>query len=651
MTPIRAFVGHSFTEDDTILVGKFTKLLAQISELQPYFSWEHAESAEPRVIDEKVLRLFSDKNLFIGICTKKERVISHNALKKTVFPTKHLKGRQEDFGWKTSDWIIQEIGLALGRGLHLILLVEDGVRPPGGIQGNLERIEFERDAPEKIYGKLLEMICALNPKSAAQTVGEVETQVTSTGEADTAQVPEGTDWKIPKHDWKRRDYEFALTHCIVLEDEAGAKGISDQYLATEMGIQSQNSEWEAFKEYAQLSFGKGGSLSRLRELAEENPGNSQTLTYLARIFNQFEEFEKAATSYEKAAELAGDIAEQLDLMGKAACAYHEAGKKADAADLVARMRSMAGGAGKGELEVLATERKLSEDEKEDEVLIGTMERLLDLNPDDAGTRFSLAYKYSLQGNSDLATMHYLRIPYAKRSAVTWNNLGAALDQIGLHAKSVDAYRKSQEMNETLAMSNLANKLIGTGFLTEAQALCDEALKLKDIHKNVGGTLERLKEVLEEEAKKEKETLNKAKPVSEFYRDFGSGVARQPPKSLATRWQGPNCILDVVLSGLSFSATGTYERSAGGLMSLMLDAGKPRGASTRYQIEYQGTLRGQAIVGSVARKTEGEPKVVSLLTSAEDRTTVLMVLSEDGRELRVYEKTAGGGSRFYTLKPC
>ena len=33
--------------------------------------------------------------------------------------------------WKTSDWVIQEIGLATGRGLELILLVEDGVRRPG----------------------------------------------------------------------------------------------------------------------------------------------------------------------------------------------------------------------------------------------------------------------------------------------------------------------------------------------------------------------------------------------------------------------------------------------------------------------------------------------------------------------------------------
>lgn len=626
MTLIRAFVGHSFTEDDAVVVGKFTKFLDQVAELHPHFSWEHAESAEPRVIDEKVLRLFSSKNLFIGICTKKERVIAPEALGTSLFSRKRLNGREEDFGWKTSDWIIQEVGLAFGRDLHLILFVEKGVRSPGGIQGNLERIEFERDAPEKAFGKFLEMISNLTPRVAAETMGETEPQASSDDEVDVTQAPEGADWKIPKPDWKRRNYELALMHCILLEDETGAKGISDQYLATELGIQSQNSEsWEAFREYAQLYFEKGGSLARLRELAEKNPDNSQILTYLARIFDQFAEHEKAATWYEKAAENAGEITEQLQLIGKAAYAYHEAGKKTEATDLVARMKSMCAGASKGELEVLATERKLSESEKEDEILVGTMERLLDLNPDDTDTRFSLAYKYSLEGNSDLAAMHYERIPYAKRTAMTWNNLGVALEQIGLPAKSVGAYRKSQEMNETLAMSNLANKLIAAGFLTEAQAICDEALRLKDIHKNVGSTLERLKDVPEEEAKKEKEMLNKARPVSEFYRDFGSGVVRQTPKSWATQWQGPDCILDVVLSGSFFSATGSYERSStGGLSSLMINSagdatGKAGGASIRYQVEYQGALRGQAIVGSVVRKRDGElGKAVTLLGSLEDR---------------------------------
>lgn len=109
MTPIQAFVGHSFTEDDEIVVSKFLKYLNQVSELHPNFSWVHAESAEPRVIDAKVLSLFDSKNLFIAICTKKERVIAPPALKNHLsngYPPrkKTLDGRRQTGSFKKSAW-------------------------------------------------------------------------------------------------------------------------------------------------------------------------------------------------------------------------------------------------------------------------------------------------------------------------------------------------------------------------------------------------------------------------------------------------------------------------------------------------------------------------------------------------------------------
>ena len=55
MNEIRAFVGHSFLEDDAELVAKFLKYFERIEKLLSYFSWEHAEAAEPRLLTEKVM--------------------------------------------------------------------------------------------------------------------------------------------------------------------------------------------------------------------------------------------------------------------------------------------------------------------------------------------------------------------------------------------------------------------------------------------------------------------------------------------------------------------------------------------------------------------------------------------------------------------
>src|SRR5262245_53965236 len=154
MVAINAFVAHSFTQDDEIVVGKFLKYFDQLSKSEMNFAYVHAEAAEPKVLAEKVKLLLADRNVLIAICTKKERVISPNVLANTLLPRGFLKAPKNEFLWKTSDWIIQEIGLAIGRGLELILLLEEEVQKPGGLQGDLEYISFNRDSPERSFGKI-----------------------------------------------------------------------------------------------------------------------------------------------------------------------------------------------------------------------------------------------------------------------------------------------------------------------------------------------------------------------------------------------------------------------------------------------------------------------------------------------------------------
>ena len=95
--------------------------------------------------------------------------------------------------------------------------------------------------------------------------------------------------------------------------------------------------------------------------------------------------------------------------------------------------------------------------------------------------------------------------------MAWNNLGVAFDEFAMRSKSVSAYRKAEEAGETLAMSNLARKFISAGFVEEAEAECNKALKLQDYHKNIGHTLAKLKDLPDEEDKKEEEVL-KGRPA-------------------------------------------------------------------------------------------------------------------------------------------
>ncbi len=130
MIQIRAFVGHSFSEEDEPVVSRFLEYFNEIQKLDLGFTWDHAKDAETKELAEKVLAKIQDKELFIGICTSKEKTINLKELSPTLFG-KRLSGDVNSYLSKTSDWIIQEVGLAIGRNMALMLLVEQGVRHPG----------------------------------------------------------------------------------------------------------------------------------------------------------------------------------------------------------------------------------------------------------------------------------------------------------------------------------------------------------------------------------------------------------------------------------------------------------------------------------------------------------------------------------------
>ena len=97
MIQLNAFVGHSFAAEDYVIVEAFLKYFTQIKNMDIGFAWETAEGAEPKDLAEKVKRVIADKNLFIGICTKRETAVDVAHLSKWWFRKKILKAPEERF--------------------------------------------------------------------------------------------------------------------------------------------------------------------------------------------------------------------------------------------------------------------------------------------------------------------------------------------------------------------------------------------------------------------------------------------------------------------------------------------------------------------------------------------------------------------------
>lgn len=647
MEPIKAFVAHSFTEEDAGVVEVILKCLGRVVELHPRFSWEHAEHPEPSVVDAKVLSLISDKNLFIGICTRKERVVLPSALSQRWFVRSSLTAKMSDFQWKTSDWIIQEIGLAIGRGMKIILLVEENTKSPGALQGNLEYIEFNRNSPEKCFDKLLGMIASLSPRAANTSASEQEANPQSGQDIKPIQPPIENDWTTPKPDWETVNYQFALFWYILKKDESGEKRITELYYASrEGGGDEKRKEWAARREALHITHGRG-DLAKLERYSADLPMNSAIAADLASGYLHYQEHDKAAKAYLLAADTCKDEREQIKLLGDAALNYLKAGDQSQARELEARMIQLSEKIGQGEVDVLQAKKDIAEQAKDDETALAVLERLIEINPGDIDARFSLAYKYSDTGRDDLAAFHYSRIPPAERKSHAWNNLGVSFERLGLPIKSVAAYKKSEELGETLAMSNLAIKLRNAGFTQEAHKTLDTALKIEDHHKNVEATLSSIRDEQDAEDKKEAATYEKAKPISEFYRQFGRSLVRAKAVNIVGKWQSLNCPLELTVAGTVVFASGSYEAPRLGLLANPFAKNNSVPSPLQYIVEYRGIVQGMAIVGTVQRrKADDAPQKIAGLLASSDNPSVLMWIAEDGHKIHVLERDAKSDTRFY-----
>jgi tetratricopeptide (TPR) repeat protein len=656
MSEIRAFVGHSFAKEDEPLVGVFLNYFATLEKSRLDFSWTNAQWAEPVQLTAKVLRLMSDKNTFIGICTKRQGSISPGELKATFVPRGFLKAATNKFRWKTSDWILQEIGLAIGKGFNIILLVEEGLERPGELQGNIEYIEFDRRNPEACFPKILQMLVTLLPKATGQTAPIADPRPSGEEQKATIEAAAPDNWWKPNAEWTQTSYDIAATLLISDGEDAKFEELNEEYKRSAFNQRDDNAaRWDAFIAYYRFRAGKNGGIAKLKKIAADHPESARVQELLARGIAFAGENVEAGRVFESAATKATTPQARVKLLGESAQAYSKAGRAEDAARLIAQMRAEVEVAPQTEEQLLYALVEIAKSKEDRKATIAPLERIVELSPDNYDARFDLAFAHSANGREALALFHYSKIPEHMRGGAAWNNLGVSKEQMELPAQAVEAYRKAESENNTLAMSNLASKLLKAGFIPEALAQCEKALALEDAHKNVGLTWSQTKAVPDEEQGRLDKILVDAGPISSFYRQFGHAIARSKP-NFSSRWKAPECEVTVTVKGNEFTAEGTYEDRdfAGILMALMGPhatgaAGKP----VKRKILYRGVINGRTVHGTVERKSlDASPSSPrqTIIGEAKSLPEVFIALTDDENELKVMEVISTEAARFYSLTP-
>jgi hypothetical protein len=127
-----AFVGQSFLPADEPLNSSIASILRALG-----LTVLTGEKPRATSVSKKVRERIDRSDVFVGIFSRRDR----------------LEGKAE---WNTSAWVIDEKAYAFAKGKKLVLLRETGVGSIGGVQGDYEYLEFERDRVDRLIIQIVE---------------------------------------------------------------------------------------------------------------------------------------------------------------------------------------------------------------------------------------------------------------------------------------------------------------------------------------------------------------------------------------------------------------------------------------------------------------------------------------------------------------
>lgn len=645
----KAFVGHSFTVDDKNLVSAVTDFLEAFKGSNSAFSWTHAEAARPEDIVDKVLPMLRSCDIFVGICSKKERVAPPALFRRSRWAKTDSVIDESVLQWKTSDWIIQEIAIARDRDMHLILLLEDGVRPPGGLHGNVEYISFQRGNISDAYVRLTQMLGAILAKSAS--VQGTDSKLAQPEKPRTEEQAEHKDdplRRLPQTSWQATDYYLGLFHAVLLEDKEYLETLRAAFFASEFGLSVDGlAKWEARKEYSLLVLDKGGSVEKLEKLVNQHRAAPDMVGLLARVLRHFNDERGAAKLHEEAARAAiaandpSAASSNLLTAVELAC---EAKNEKEARRLILILAGLPSENKKVKETRLLAIALLAKFNDHPLIRIAAMEHQVSIDPTDADKRFSLAYAYSETGDPSATLMHYLAIPDARRSETAWNNLAVARQALKLPVLAIDAYQVADAKGSSLAMSNLAQAYINAGFYFEAEGMCKKGLESSDPHDNLPAMFSQIKASRGEEKKIEAVAIEDAEPRTKLMQQFGEGTLGAIKSPLPVRWTGPQGPLTLTQSADEIVICGQYVQQKSGLSGLLGLANVP----STYEVTIKGKIYGRTVAGTIERKKQGETLPLTVMSVGLNvPTAAIFLFAEDCRTIYVVENP-GKNSRPFTI---
>jgi len=555
--PIRisAFVGRSFLENDQALWFEIRKILESLRPIG--FEFEDAKEAQLKPISEKVRQGIERNDFYIGILTRrlpiKEWLVEPKLFRRVL---EALPSSNAPSKWSTSNWVVQESGFALGKGKKVLLLIEQGVDfPTADLDADTEWIPFDRTAIPQCTNRLVSMINNLISERLPSVPATVQVSPPQESVSPEEQHEEpGSGGDI------RRVMDFL---------NQGEFQQADEEFERFTGPEATEPWWRYFYLRLKAVRGHAESVGQLKDAVQTEPQNVDARIELARYFSYFKEYNKAVEVLMDGAEAVP--AESRPMMLRfAAEELAKDNQQERAFKIITDLTSSLTDATELRSSYLSL-ADVAKSQADRDLESAALERVLELDPSDSGTRFRLAYLYSEMKKRQLSIYHYLLRLGQGHDATALNNLGVSYGEIKLPGKEVEAFEKAGE-DSWLAKANLSHAYVDRGFLVEAEKLAAEVTKgdcNETTRNRAMGALRRISTIRSEETETEAKTLTEAKSERIFRSAYAEAFVASLDTPIIGIFETPHGKMTFKQEGNRLVGEGKFEEQTfGGLFSAL-----------------------------------------------------------------------------------
>lgn len=621
---LSAFVGRSFLDADKKVWHDLRDILDSLKTMG--FEYEDGKEGQIRPISEKVRELILRHEIYIGVLTKRFPIwdVPISWHERWMYPL----GSYTPKKWTTSEWVIEEVGFAIGKDRKILLLIEKDVNfPTTDLDGDTQWILFNRENLSASQTEISQMILHLISQRVT-TISESASVAT--------RAPSDKEINISLQEPNFIDQMESLKKYALSGNFTEADRIQGEMIKS-MPDTEFHGFWDAFLLSVRACNNDTGALTQLVQRCTTDPSDFNAIEELARVYSSFKQPKQASQLLISHLDTVPPQ-QRSNLAISAAAALCEDSKPPEAISLLLEQLQKE----QDESVRVSLYRAIASTAEKANNLdleIAFLEKVVKLVPTDNDARFRLAYVYS-NNLAKQAAYHYKLVVDHSDWAGASNNLGVAYEALGYKANQYKSYERVAE-KYPLAKANLAQIYAIAGIHSKAAELANTVLATPSDDNDAKIAIDRARFALDEIAKTEraeKEAIDKiaddTKADREFMCAYAEAFCLLPLMDDVGMYSTAHGEIEIIRGQGNLKGNGVLTKSTPRGLLQMVSGNTQEQEVTTYVLSLTAQLQGQAGTFELAISPSEKPR--SLLGDSSRTIKGLIYFQDNGNVIQFLE---------------